>query len=188
MLNNKLIVQFLLRETIPPKSKEKDRIYDAVFKAHRDVLSGRFYLPNYCNSKNGSNENSLVIVLYKYITEKKLCNNNMPAKSSDLICYLCKKFPNVEFGAIQKLVNMTLKYLVCLYEFDKPIFRGYKIDSIGYDCPIDSNILNKLGTKHTVWTKMDKKEYLCVQKEIHNKLIENGHDGGNLLFDLINWN
>ena len=79
---------------------------------------------------------------------------------------------------------MTLKYLYVLSAFGDVAFAS---DDDVYDCPIDSVILQKLGTEHTPWTKMDRDEYLVVQEEIRNKLKEDGCGGGNIVFDFLNW-
>lgn len=73
------------------------------------------------------------------------------------------EFPNVEVGAVQKLVNMTLKYILIFNELGN---MNYPIDEKECHCPLDSIILGKLEIHHTPWTRMDKIEYLEVQKEI----------------------
>lgn len=78
------------------------------------------------------------------------------------------EFPNVEVGAVQKLVNMTLKYILIFNELGN---MNYPIDEKECHCPLDSIILGKLEIHHTPWTRMDKIEYLEVQKEIKKGIV-----------------
>ncbi len=180
---NSYCYHFLLNSTLQPKSIYP--VKNAIARAHRDVLTGRYHLPNYCDfSKTDSPKE----YLEELINKTKLINqNNEPISSIELIDILQKKYPSIEFGALQKLVNMTLKYLYLL-SLDTPStdLSEYCIDIKKYDCPIDSKILSLLEKSHTPWTRIQKEEYIIVQKEIKEYLEEkNKTIESNLLFDLI---
>lgn len=183
------IENFLLKTSIPGKKASGEeamgeRLRDAVFRAHRDVLSGRFWLENYCAKKSGNEENDVVKRLYDIMLEKH--EKGEPLASKPLIDPLCKQFEDVEFGAIQKLVNMTLKYIIVLKTMC-PDF-SIELDESGCDCPLDSTILGKLPNQHAPWTRMDSTEYSDVQKEIKEQLGKSGYvDCGNIVFDFLNW-
>lgn len=163
-MNNKLIIDFLVKSTIPAQKKYPDfvnkdnkRIWDAVYRAHRDVLTGRAWIPIYCNNYGQGNDNQILECFFKALC-KIQCSSSM-----GYIEFLELEFSDVEFGAVQKLVNMTLKYIIIYNEMCN---FGYPINEKDCDCPLDSIILDKLSTKHTPWTKMGKEEYIKVQEEI----------------------
>lgn len=174
---------FLLNSTLQPKTD--DSINNAIARAHRDVLTGRFHLSDYCNSQKNNHPKDF---LERIIKETKLKNTKSePIGSMELIDYLYNNFKPIEFGAIQKLVNMTLKYLYLIsldsYSTD---LSEYFIDIKKYDCPLDSKILSKLEKKHTPWTRIEKDEYIKVQNEIKEHLKDkNKYYDSNLLFDLL---
>lgn len=187
-MDKKLIANFLLRSTIPEAKKCKlsdnkvdanGAIRDCVYRAHRDVLTGRFWLKNYTShKKDGCNE--IVAKLYKNI-----CNcikQNQALSTQKLIEPLYKEYGNnVEFGALQKLVNMSLKYIIVLSGF---CGLNVTIDEKNCDCPIDSIILSRLEITDIKWTSMNKEEYVKIQDKIKEK-VEN--DCGNITYDFKNW-
>lgn len=201
-MDRKLMEQFMLKVTIPEakvrsqeceSGQENKRLRDAVWRAHRDVLTGRFYLPNYCGQGEG-NANLVVKTLYELI---KGANTTELLSSKQLINQVKCKFTDkrtgelcIEFGAIQKLVNMTLKYIVLLNEFEEKFH--IEVNEKACDCPVDSVILAKLKSQnkipHTSWTVMKETEYNNVQKEIKEVLEEDGlPECGQLYYDFLNW-
>ena len=173
-MDKKLITDFLIKSTIPAQKKypkfvneDNKRLWDAVYRAHRDVLTGRAWLPKYCNGF-GSAQNNEILKFFFELLCKHECNSSIEYIENIELKY------DVEFGAIQKLVNMTLKYIIIYNELSE---YNFPIEEDKCDCPIDSIILSKLDNKHTPWTRMEKGEYLEVQEEIKDGLV----------FDFINW-
>lgn len=166
--------KFLTQCAVPVKKKD-DRIYDCVWRAHRDVLAGRFYLLKYQNFSHDMVDN-LCEVIKNYKKRKNLLTSNM------LIQKLKGKYETVEFGAIQKLANMSLKYLLILKEYES---LDIKIDEKNCDCPLDSYILKKIGHREINWTSINPKEY----KEMQNIIKEYPESkNGNIYFDFLHWN
>ena len=172
--------KFLVFSAIPCRRNKsgkiiepQDRLKDAIHRAHRDVLSGRFYFEQYLSYKEKGKDglNEIEIKLDSIIRDLK--KKGIALNSNSLIETLQKEYDTVEFGAIQKLVNMTLKYVVILNSFEK---AEIPVDEHGCDCPLDSVILTelekRLGKKHTKWTRMNHDEYKEVQKEI-KQIMEN---------------
>lgn len=192
-----IMEKFLVQCTVPVK-KNDDRIYDCVWRAHRDVLAGRFYLIKYQNVSH-----DMVNYLCKAIN-----NSKKPLSSNSLIQKLKGKYEIVEFGAIQKLVNMSLKYLLVLNKYEGHIIN---IDEKYCDCPLDStildclaedvkklkkqkineqnkineDILNALEEKEIKWTSIKKEQYDDVQKIID---VLTKDKGSKLAYDFDNWN
>ena len=189
-----LMSRFLLKEAIKPRAekeyKEK-RLWDAIKKAHKDVMTGARTgnIPTYCvANKNGANHTlkQLYDDIEQFIEKgKQLC-------SKDLIESLNKTNPEVEFGAVQKLVNMTLKYIIILNELEEGF--SIQVNEKMCECPIDSIVLDKLyrynQKKHLCWTKMKDIEYKEVQEEIGGCLKVKYPDQrlGNIWFDFLEWN
>lgn len=185
-MEKEVMYQFLVKTAIPVikwgKETGTDRIRDAIWRAHRDTLTGRFQFEKYRELTYGEKKHKVTDALYKKIKE---CIDSDEALSSEpLIKYLDDNF-KVEFGAIQKLVNMSLKYLIILnaFEFEKPI----AIDEANCHCPLDSIILGKLVNPHTPWTKIKVEEYDIVQQEISQALLYDKKTMGNVVFDFENW-
>lgn len=195
-MDRELMVHFLLKSAIPEAPKnthENKRLWDAIWRAHRDVLTGRFHLKNYCaqtekDTKDGTN--SVAEELYHIIAGKKFSEK---LSSNKLIGFLTDSQPtDIEFGAIQKLVNMSLKYIILLNEFENTDWEVIPVDETACDCPLDSIILSQLktdnGKAHTCWTKMENEEYEEIQQEITDELNKQGKDGlGKLYYDFKNW-
>ena len=190
-MERKLMEQFMLKVTIPHYEKnDKGRLWDAIWRAHRDVMTGARTgkLKNYSRqTKDKGLENPAVNALYDIVIQCK----NEALTSEKLIANLKSQLESdTEFGAIQKLVNMSLKYILLLNEFDNEFHID--IDEKGCECPIDSIILSKLKTKnnktHQSWTMMKEKEYNDIQEEIKNELQkQDSTESSNLYFDFKNW-
>ena len=186
-MEKEVMYQFLVKTAIPVnkwgKETETDRIRDAIWRAHRDTLTGRFQLEKYRKLTYGEKKHKVTDALYKKIKD---CIDSEEALSSEpLIRYLNDNFKGVEFGAIQKLVNMSLKYLIILnsFEFKKPI----AIDETNCHCPLDSIILGKLVNPHTPWTKIQWEEYNDVQQEIYDDPSFDKKSMGNIVYDFKHW-
>ena len=82
------------------------------------------------------------------------------------------------FGAIQKLVNMTLKYLLILQSFG---CLPELVKEENCDCPLDSGILKSLQ-EEAKWTAVTKEEYTRIQGEIDERV-----SGLRLSYDFANW-
>ena len=174
IITDKNIIRFLIKSTIPEK-KEGNIVYNCAWRAHRDVLNGRFYFKKYLKQ----NENNQIVEnLVKKIIEFK-----KPLCSKPFIDELSKEF-DVEFGAIQNLVNMTLKYLIIIDYFNYNGF-SFDIDIQNCDCPLDSTILHEIERDDIKWTSITKKQYQAVQKVILNKPEVKEH--GNIIFDFKKW-
>ena len=185
-----LMVRFLTKEAIktPNRTKHKDRLWAAIRKAHRDVMTGARTgnIKTYAEKNRGEKENTLE-ELYKIILKEKV-----PLSSELLTTKLQKHDGTLEFAAVQKLVNMTLKYLIILNECEETT-PAFAICEEKCHCPIDSVILKRLekinGEQHTCWTKMEKSEYKVVQKEIQEYLQKEYPQStlGNIWFDFLKW-
>ena len=174
-LNNH-IIRFLLNTAIPCKkyksNKENLKLYSAIRRAHRDVLAGRWYLKKYCSISD-----KIIEFLYSEIQ-----TSNEMLNSSDLINSITREYPGVNFGAVQKLVNMTLKYIIILNAFDDDF--NIAVDIKRCDCPLDSIILEKLGRSDVKWTSITSDKYKEMQELISNRL---SNDKGNIYYDFENW-
>jgi len=82
----------------------------------------------------------------------------------------CDEF-NISFGQAQKAINVLLKYHYYLYE--KYLTNHSKIKSVLH-CPLDSKILEELHIRNKPLTRIDKKEYIDIQNEIHDKMYSKG--------------
>lgn len=184
-IENKIIC-FLLRSAIPKSQNEyaKDIVWDAVWRAHRDVLVARFNLKQYAALSKGR-INPIVIDLYDHLRVAKSSNE---ISSGSLIDHLSSKFAGkVEYAAILKLVNMTLKYIYILQFFrvdDAVLCALPSIELSNCDCPLDSIILSCLpNCNKTKWTKLNEDGYREIQQAIGGIT---GQDA-KLIFDLENW-
>lgn len=137
--------------------------------------------------KNKDGKDETLEYLYQ-----EILNAKEPLSSSFLIQKLQKNDGTLEFAAIQKLVNMTLKYLIILNECEGTA-SVFDICEEKCDCPIDSIILERLnkinGNKHECWTKIEEPEYIKVQDEIRAYLREEYPQDtrGNIWFDFLMW-
>lgn len=189
-MEKNLIIRFLTTEAIktPDRPKHKDRLWDAIRKAHRDVMTGARTgnISKYAE-KNKDGKDETLEYLYQ-----EILNAKEPLSSSFLIQKLQKNDGTLEFSAIQKLVNMTLKYLIILNECEGTA-SVFDICEEKCDCPIDSIILERLnkinGNKHECWTKIEEPKYIKVQDEIRAYLREEYPQDtrGNIWFDFLMW-
>ena len=187
VISNESIIAFLIRAAIPEvndKSKlpekgnlktEDKLIWEAIYRAHRDVLTGRGNVTEYSSKKESPDSlNQICLALYNCVK----CGEEL--SSSKLVSLLRKTFTDVPMGQIQKLVNMTLKYLLILSRFH---LISLVIDESKCDCPLDSVILERLKEK-TKWTRLeDEEEYNRLQE----KAKRNSSDKVALEYDFINW-
>lgn len=183
-MEQETVARFLLHEVIPrvkpPEGISPSRCWDAIWRAHRDVLAGRFHLPQYIALQK--NTRPITKSLYNSIMNRKATNT--PLDSSSLIEELVSEYPSVEFGALQKLVNMSLKYIVCLNAFE-PDF-AIAVDESNCDCPLDSRIIGLLPNRHKPWTKMSDTDYEAAQKDVRLALCgEQCADKGGLYYDFM---
>ena len=200
------MIDFLVRAAIPNVT-EKDRLprkegiiensnllWDAIFRAHRDVLTGRRYVKAYSekheilsHTKNGEavyGPNLLAQALYFAIKEEKeqLCSTSLVEKLTDS----ANEDSDSLFGCIQKLVNMTLKYLFVLQEFgylEKFHYDIPHIDEISCDCPIDSIILKSLDRADIKWTSLSSDDY----EEVQGLIDKDEQTKTRLEYDFKNW-
>lgn len=188
-MDQDLAIQFLVKETIKKQKSEKahKRLWDAIWKAHRDTMTGARTgkISKYCTA-NANGKHTTLDQLYQIIQDTKT-----PLCSEALIQEIESKDKSIEFPAIQKLVNMTLKYIIILNLFED-IGIEVEVDEESCDCPIDSIILDKLHKynkmHHSCWTSMEKEEYDLVQDEIRDYLrIEHPDKKGNVWFDFLMW-
>ena len=180
------ILDFCLEEALPGihkaiESNQTNKIIEVVVKkANRDALSGaRFWDKNYSEHSN----------YYKAeLTEILTTSPNLSSKQC-IEYILARNQYSAKVGSIQKLVNMSMKYLYILTEFEYAVPHGLNIDFEKCDCPLDSNILKKLSEKNDIvykpWTQiLTIDEYSDIQRDI-SKLDE--IKKSNLEFDLKYW-
>lgn len=156
-------------------------IWRCVCRAHRDVLTGRRYVLSYSSIIDEDEINLLVKDLYNYIIECYLSNCLVNPRT--IIKILKQKYHSATIGQIQKLVNMTFKYMIVLKHFQ--IVKFVIIEEDICDCPLDSVILGKTKSfKDEHWTLLnDFGLYEDIQKEIE----ENKKYRNRLEFDFDNW-
>lgn len=177
-MDNKLVYEFCLESLLPGilnAWEDKEKMVNIVLRrANRDTMAGaRFKYDGYADNKDF------------YIGElKKTILDGEKLSSRELIKKLDRAKKGANIGSIQKLVNMTLKYLYVLqvYGYD------FGIDPALFDCPLDSIIMDDLDKKtkpHTKWTQIKTLEdYKSIQKDIAS-LPET--KGSNLFYDFRCW-
>lgn len=192
-MNKSLVHDFLLECILPgfrgvKEQKSEDKLLDLIIdRAHRDVMVGaRYKVNNYCIwycEHNGDYKSKL----------KELIKRDVKALSGrKLINELLSGDKNINVGLIQKLVNMTVKYLYVLDSFGYLGYVGFNVTfSDECDCPLDSRILErisgKVNKKYTAWTKMnDIKEYEEVQSIIKDEVVKQSGKR-NLEYDFYYW-
>lgn len=176
-MDTKDVIKFLICSLIPEVSDKKmlpenvgkdDWIWKCVNRAHRDVLAGRSNVVSYSCKKEqsvvGKQYNVIAFDLYNEIKNSKDTIN-----TRDLINKLYMKYKNeheeIIVGAIQKLINMTFKYLVTLKWFGIVDYEFIDIEKC--DCPLDSIILKTTDKfKEEKWTKIkDYNRYEYIQND-----------------------
>lgn len=198
-------------ESKKPK-RTSNLIWDAIWRAHRDVLTGFRFKDSefYAGVKDDFDKeiNSIALSLFGLIVDKK----NQPLKSQDLIDILYDIFPEpkipeekesiesgkkdamhnaTRFEATQKLVNMTLKYLLILKTYGRlPEKSGVEIRIEDCDCPIDSIIIESLSKSkenkqfsNYKWTSLTKSQYAEIQRSIE----EEPDMSERIMYDFKNW-
>ncbi|BAN77255.1 hypothetical protein [Adlercreutzia equolifaciens] len=200
----KFLVQGALpraKNKLPEGLKASNLVWDAVWRAHRDVVLARQHVVPYSNYGNEPwvspakrEPNVIAARLYEILVQWP---EGEPLGSRSLIDQLLlgverngQKVVLDEgqlFGSVQKLVNMTLKYLVMLQLFgasDKYLERLPIISADECDCPLDSIVLEKLGGRfrEMKWTRLSRQEYEEAQEE-----IEANQEVSGLRYDLENW-
>ncbi len=175
------IIKFLICSTIPTVKDEKmrpngvgedDWIWRCIFRAHRDVLTGRKNVKKYSAQNNNENTekkyNSIAFDLYKYIVNiKSIPNDEDKITSRSCICCLIETYGEELTGAIQKLVNLSLKYLYLLHFFS--VIDASYVDFSACDCPLDSIILKTIdGYENEKWTQLSSYDkYIDIQEAIN---------------------
>lgn len=181
-----LMIGFLVKAAIPKKYKnsnnESDRLKDAIWRAHRDVLTGRKNVTSYSNQV-AEFDKGILNDLYD------MCSNTeCSLQSENLIEELSNTYKDnsVTYGAIQKLVNMTLKYLIILKELEGATVPD--VERTACDCPLDSQILGSINKHRNVhWTKInDKETYNKIQQCILDQLNQDT-PFGKLTYDFYHW-
>lgn len=101
-------------------------------------------------------------------------------------------FKGVTLGLVQKIVNMSLKYLYAIDVFGFSCELGIKVDIKNCDCPLDSRILDRLsydhgGKKYTPWAKITSvEEYKDIQKDIEDMVKKTGVES-KMYYDFKYW-
>lgn len=209
-MDKKDMYKFLIRTAIPEVTEKKhlppgeDRsniIWDVVFRAHRDVLAGRRWVSAYANCKSSvkNTVNQVVYDLYEIVNSCHIGENKEKLNPREIIKDLTDKYEEmgVKVGVTQKLVNMSMKYLIILKEFG--FVDASYIEEDQCDCPLDSIILKSLhNPKYKTWTGIDRiEEYEEIQgvidDKLHEKLVKNVNkkeekiNESRLLYDFRYW-
>jgi hypothetical protein len=173
--------RFLVGCAVPKTNKkgyENGRLYDCIWRAHRDVMVGVRREDTFKEYKKM--HSTIIDELYSLIL------NSNDAVYSELLLTALSKY-DIEFGALQKLVNMTLKYIVILKTYNE--LENISVCIKKCDCPIDSKILGckQVNCSHLKWTsnEFDEEDYKLVQEKIAK--TEDGKSS-KLKFDFENWN
>ena len=181
-MDEKYVNMFFIESTIPGiykglKLHDRSIILNAVInKANRDALIGAGkWDKNYASDKHSS---------YYVETLKDLIDNDVELSSMVLINDLLSNNKyDANLGAIQKLVNMTLKYLYALQYYG--YYAGFTIDPAKCDCPLDSRILEKINRTDIKWTKLTS---LAIYNEVQETIDEyEDAKESRLFFDFYNW-
>lgn len=183
-MNENDIREFWIESVLPGfrnaiKSKRSEELISVVVnRADRDAMSGgRFndVYPDYHGD-------------YKESLKELISLNKDHLSSKTLISMMCRDLhEGVTVGLIQKLVNMSMKYLYAVDIYGYASCFGIKIYVEECDCPLDSIILGKLSAKtgksYTPWTKIASvEEYEDVQNDIRQYV-----KASNLEFDFKYW-
>ena len=192
-----LIYEFLL-ESIMPGFREKVRKHDTeeilklvIGRAHKDVMIGARYKTsksseNYCEH----NED------YQKLAVDLIMADPSQLSGRKIIESIYAQVKNINIGLIQKLVNMSIKYLCVIRQCEIDIGTELQIVESDCDCPLDSRILEQLVSdtgkkKYTAWTKLDNwDEYKDIQKDIQDVIesdITKYIGKSRLEYDFVNW-
>lgn len=183
-MDTNLIGKFLFLSVINYKEQTRfdDLCFDDVLdilikKAELDTLiGGRFYYGYLSIRKSLKDDVSQMIKVEK---------NGNPRL---MIKELSIKHGLKNVGFIQKIVNMTFKYMICYKELYFP--SDNELDFLVEDCcdcPLDSNILNKINCSSVRWTKIQTfDEYVEYQNAIDRLCKEKGYSN-KMEFDFREW-
>ena len=164
----------------------KKLVWECISRAHHDVLSGRKNVEDY-SSRKSKGLNKIALDLYDIIIG---LHNSTKISSNLLIDHLmAKKEDGYRIGPIQKLVNMTLKYMFLFQLFGK--LEEYQINENDCDCPLDSRIMEKLEMGEVKWTKdfenTDNIDGYQKYKDVQRKIKEIQGVKSKLSYDFENW-
>ena len=198
---------FLLRVAIP-KVKNKDNIpqelngksdllWDCIWRAHRDVMVGYGRAAENCykcfskDAEGDHQPNAIAVELYRQIkrgpkpTAKSLIKSLLD-KFGDEESENARGVPATRLGAICKLVDMTLKYILIFQLFEVNDDSLPELDSSECDCPIDSVILDSLELGDQMkWTQLSFDDYKKAQDKVCERLGAESDEP--ILWDFRNW-
>lgn len=197
MNKNEYRIRFLEKHSNKANyNKPNEVIEKCIDLAYTDMLSGGKRVGINCKSKRIENYKKL-LKKYNYSFKENLikecCELLEKEKGKEIITNKDKNGKVCiasTFGLAQKLVNMTFKYFLVYYEYIKD---AYEFDFSNCDCPLDTNILNKLNEFSDIkWSQLTEEQYKEIQETIKLKLeSENKYKNeelkelkcGNLAFD-----
>lgn len=151
---------------------DKDLIQRAVELGYDDAKRTFKGINNYSNQKNKAFDN-LKNSIFDFFN-----NSTYPNTQNDYNIYhegWCKKFISdlspfkISYGQAQKVINMAMKYLLCLSDAKKMDYFKY------CHIALDSYILawynrQQLGKTKTSWSKLEETEYKIIQDKIYDYL------------------
>lgn len=129
---------------------------------------------------------SIIKIVQSAITKDLLCGKALSEEEFDKWhCDLCKLITNLDsrnivlkegkilhYGQAQKLVNMSIKYMLTMGLWDEQLKANYKL----YHMPLDSFIFSAVEDKLRIpmckkeWSRINEKEYKDYQRSIRDKL------------------
>lgn len=153
MMQQEQMLPFLVRTAIPKaaahnsQTKQGDVVWDAIWRAHLDTTTRPHLVQSYSSHKinaetKSTHSNEVPEKLYAIVAH---ASDSQELASTRLIHELAQEFPDVNLGALQKLVNMSLKYLLILQTSqarDAVLERLPRIELANCDCPLDARILS----------------------------------------------
>ncbi len=190
----RLIQEFFWESIIPGlrvyinEQNKEEVIKLVVGRAHKDVMIGARYKTtksseNYCE-KHTKYQNKVE----EYVRESTIISGRK------LIEKLQEETEEINIGLIQKLVNMSVKYLYAIQNCGVDFGLDFNIEEESCDCPLDSKILKRLEKdtkkKYTSWTKLEGIEnYKKIQNDIQDVITRNTNYLGKsrLEYDFVNW-
>ena len=194
------IEPFLLRVAIPkvtgkgrlPEGVESNPLWDAVYRAYRDVATGHQYVAAFTAAKAEGEPNFYAVELYNLLKAWPREDPVNPRKlikelySNDALWQRGPLSDKPPYGAIQKLVNMTMKYLFILSVYG--LYDDLNIDEKVLDCPLDSTVLQAIpedeGFSSVRWTSLDEPK---LYESIQDAIGKYSSDGCRIRFDFENW-
>ena len=189
-MDQELVNEFLLECVIPGFRESLNDAHKliglVVATAHRDTMIGARYRNTPESERYCDNSKYYRDTLIRLIEDS---TNNISGRKILSSLYGNYNKHNVNIGLIQKLVNMSVKYLfvieTCGLFNNKPFI--IHVDIRDCDCPLDSKILKRLkfdtGKSYTAWTKMSE---VMEYKEIQDGIEGRGYNC-KLQYDLEFW-